>query len=194
MKVHLPIIKEFKDLRVSDLIIKERGRRRWSLELLEHLFNKKDMDLITTIPLENNSISDQLIWGFTTNGLYTVKLGYWVAMQLRNDEWRSNFIDDDIWRRIWNLEVLGVVRDFAWRGSRDMVPTKDVIKKRIILNTDCCELCSNETENILHVIRDCVFAKEAWAYRKFQLLCMLVLLGTFGMLEMIEIGIIIQWM
>ena len=26
-----------------------------------------------------------------------------------------------------------------------------------------CELCTNETENILHVIKDCVFAKKAWA-------------------------------
>ena len=44
-----------------------------------------------------------------------------------------------------------------------MIPTKDAIKKRINLGSDFCELCANETENILHVIRDCVFAKEAWA-------------------------------
>ena len=34
MKIHSPIIEEFRDLRVSDLITEERGRRRWSLELL----------------------------------------------------------------------------------------------------------------------------------------------------------------
>ena len=100
MKVHSPIIEEFRDLRVSDLIIEERGRRRWSIEILEQLFDKEDRDLISTIPLENNRVNDQLIWGFTTNGLYTVKSGYWVAMDSRNDGWKSNFIADVIWRRI----------------------------------------------------------------------------------------------
>ena len=53
-------------------------------------------------------------------------------MELRNDEWKTNFIDDDILRRIWNLEVLGVVRDFVWRGSRDVIPTKMLSKKELI--------------------------------------------------------------
>ena len=161
IKVHSPIVKELDDLRVSDLIIEDGGRKRWSLELLGKYFNEEDKDLIITIPLENNSVDDQLIWGFTNDGLYTVKSGYWVAMESRNDEWRSNFIDDDIWKRIWKLEVPGVVRNFAWRGSRGVIPTKKAIKRRIDLGTDCCELCSNEAEDIIHVVRDCVFAKEA---------------------------------
>ena len=115
MKVHSPIIEEFRDLRVSDLIIEERGRRRWSIEILEHLFDKEDRDLISTIPLENNRVNDQLIWGFTTNGLYTVKSECWVAVELRNDGWKNNFNDDDFWIRIWNLQVPGVVRGFVWR-------------------------------------------------------------------------------
>ena len=53
-----------------------------------------------------------------------------------------------------------MVRDFAWRGSKDVVPTKTVIRKRIYYN---------ETENILHVISDCAFAKEAWASTNFVL-------------------------
>ena len=169
IKVHSPIVKELDDLRVSDLIIKDGGRKRWSLELLGKYFNEEDKDLIITIPLENNSVDDQLIWGFTNDGLYTVKSGYWVAMESRNDEWRSNCIDDDIWKRIWKLEVPGVVRNFAWRGSRGVIPTKKAIKRRINLGTNCCELRSNEAEDILHVVRDCVFAKEAWAHTNLVL-------------------------
>ena len=52
MKIHSPIIKEFRDLRVSDLIIEDRGRRRWSIEISEQLFDKEYRDLITIIPLE----------------------------------------------------------------------------------------------------------------------------------------------
>ena len=44
-----------------------------------------------------------------------------------------------------------------------MVPTKDAIKRRINLGIDCFEVCSNEIEDILHVVRNCVFVREAWA-------------------------------
>ncbi|KAM7255196.1 hypothetical protein ACFE04_020437 [Oxalis oulophora] len=65
---------------VADLILAED--RVWNDGLLNILFSKEQGDIIKSIPLGDKDVEDQWIWEGSTNGIYTVRSGYGVAVKL----------------------------------------------------------------------------------------------------------------
>ena len=50
--------------------------RSWRGEVINHVFNQADAEVIKSIPLSSSSQADLLTWPFTPSGQYTVKSGY----------------------------------------------------------------------------------------------------------------------
>ena len=50
--------------------------RQWNKELVEGLFNEEEAELIKKIPLSQNAANDILYWPYSSNRLYSCKLGY----------------------------------------------------------------------------------------------------------------------
>lgn len=73
----------------------------------------------------------------------------------REDVWRG-------WRLIWRLCVQQRVEDCLWVLSHDHLLTTFGRWQRGLSSTAKCEGCDKLAEDILHVVRDCKFAREVW--------------------------------
>lgn len=65
------------NLLVSELI----QQRKWNEQLLHVIFNSRDRNFITQIPLNPTAGKDKQIWHFIPHGCFTVSSAYRVAMQ-----------------------------------------------------------------------------------------------------------------
>ena len=79
---------------------------------------------------------------------------------------RSNYDEKKIfWTGLWKLKVLGKVRHFMWKACSDSLPTKQNVKKQIILKEDVCQLCQHDSqqfETTLHVLWECEVIRLVW--------------------------------
>jgi hypothetical protein len=51
---------------------------------------------------------------------------------------------------------------FMWRAYHNILPTKENLKQRGIVNDDLCQFCYLERETVLHVIWECPVAHDVW--------------------------------
>ncbi|KAM1174962.1 hypothetical protein ACFX19_028017 [Malus domestica] len=65
---------------VSDLI--DPSSNSWRTEMISDGFNQVDVLPILSIPLSQVGIDDRLVWHHTTDGVYSVKTGYGLAIKL----------------------------------------------------------------------------------------------------------------
>lgn len=60
----------------------DENSKCWNKAKLEQLISKEEVDAIVQIPISLFQREDSLIWHFTSNGAYSVKSGYHVAVKL----------------------------------------------------------------------------------------------------------------
>ncbi|GMN32600.1 hypothetical protein TIFTF001_044701 [Ficus carica] len=66
-----------------------------------------DSEAILSIPLGISNCLDNLIWHYDSWGLYTVRSGYWVAMEAKGLEGSSNVaVCKAWWGKLWSLKLL----------------------------------------------------------------------------------------
>lgn len=77
---------------------------------------------------------DDLGWGLSANGQYSVKLGYCLAQGLLNSNSEEFEFD---W--IWNFKIPPKIKNFLWKACHDDLPTKDRMEKcKVFLLQQCC--------------------------------------------------------
>ncbi|KAM1117079.1 hypothetical protein ACFX19_007618 [Malus domestica] len=65
---------------VSELI--DSGSNSWKSELILASFHRDDVGPILSIPLSKTGCRDRMVWHYNANGVYSVRSGYGVAMNL----------------------------------------------------------------------------------------------------------------
>lgn len=105
----------------------------------KYIFKKK------TIKLKHLSIKS-----------FSVKSGYW---SLRETMWN---LKDRWWKIFWKFQYILRVRLFLWLVFKQCILTNMKRIRRGIGNDDVCSRCNYESEDILHMFRDCLAAKEVW--------------------------------
>ena len=69
---------------VNQLI--DQSSKTWKVEVLQSLFDPGDIPLIRSLRLSHNFSDDGFCWIFTKSGAYTVKSGYKLASQLKEEK------------------------------------------------------------------------------------------------------------
>uniref|UniRef100_A0A2N9I6T1 Reverse transcriptase zinc-binding domain-containing protein n=1 Tax=Fagus sylvatica TaxID=28930 RepID=A0A2N9I6T1_FAGSY len=126
---------------------------------------KLDMKAIKNIPLSDCAPPDKLIWPGTSHGNYTVKSGYHALLHEENRLLPSSSDTDalqPIWNTVWSLRIPKKCQHFAWRASREALPTKMNLCKRHIPIDPVCENCCTSPEDTLHAIWKCPLIQMAW--------------------------------
>ncbi|KAL0003498.1 hypothetical protein SO802_017279 [Lithocarpus litseifolius] len=158
------------DLRVSELISKEPVG--WKMQVIDALFLPHEADTIKCIPLSTHLPPDKLIWAATTNGSFSVRSAYKLAMELSRSDNAGSSSDGSglriFWRRIWRIPVPHKIRHFTWRACREILPTKANLKRRKVVDTDNCEECNNGLENLGHLFWSCQRARQIWQCTKLR--------------------------
>lgn len=99
-----PMGVSFPKIRVSSLI--KPPTRSWNVELLQGLFSPKQVNLIRSIPLGNETTKDKITWPYTQFKVYSVKSDYYYLSMEKsgeNAEARSPELPQIFWKFIWSL-------------------------------------------------------------------------------------------
>ena len=114
------------------------------------------MAAIASIPLRRRHNGDRLIWHFSRNGIYTVKSGYRLAIDLEGC--KGERLPGE-WATLWKLQVPPKVKAFLWRACQNILPTRaKLAQKRIEVPTECV-MCRSGTEDLFYVFLDCNFSR-----------------------------------
>ncbi|KAK1383248.1 hypothetical protein POM88_020983 [Heracleum sosnowskyi] len=117
------------------------GTQAWYSSLVAEIFSDEDQKLILDIPMSLSWPSDKSYWWPTSDGMYTIKSGYWLGCLGHMRTWELNF------------------------GS---LVVMDVLYKRHIRPNKTCFVSGFEEETILHVLFDCKYALEIWRLSGFR--------------------------
>ncbi|CAN1155671.1 Putative ribonuclease H protein At1g65750 [Linum perenne] len=111
-------------------------------------------------PPQANRGADDWVWGLERSGEFSIKTAYNLICQ-------SNALpSSDIWKVVWRWEGPNRIKHFIWLAANDKLLTNVVRRRRGFCSDDTCRGCGTEAESILHILRDCAFAKETWRAAK----------------------------
>jgi len=98
--------------------------------------------------------SDRLVWRGSTDGLFSVKSSYHLAISRRAQEKGESSREAAncrIWKSIWRLRVPPVARHFCWKVCHNLLPTMvNLTAKKVVPNLEC-PICSREPETAVIV-------------------------------------------
>ncbi|KAM6569155.1 hypothetical protein CsatB_017140 [Cannabis sativa] len=126
---------------VSNLL--QPGRMCWDMELLEDLFDSRDVELIFKIPMPALPETDTCIG----------RLKNLVAIRW-NAQDNSGF-----WRKFWYLKLPPKVKNLLWRALTDCLPTLVSLQTKRVHVYSVCSLCNFEPETTFHLMVGCSFTK-----------------------------------
>ncbi|KAF4385363.1 hypothetical protein G4B88_026646 [Cannabis sativa] len=99
-----------------------------------------DVDAILGIPLGSSDCADRWCWHYSSNGSYTVKSGYAVALDV----------------------VPQKVKIFLWRMYHQALPTNSQLIRRKVLVQPVCRRCGEESETPEHALVFCSSLLPLW--------------------------------
>jgi hypothetical protein len=151
------------DATVSDLIDKENGC--WIPNVVTENFRKEEAEAILNIPLSPNLPQDRVIWIGSKSGLFSVKSAYFIGRSLKEEargqcSYAGNL--PDIWKDLWNLKVPGKVKMFAWRACQNLLPTRENLCRRRVIQDPSCPCCGLAVESVIHCLWSCPAASDVW--------------------------------
>ena len=116
-----------------------------SCELLEDI-----RLMIRATPLAITSRGrDELVWNGTPQGVFDLKSAY--KLSLASEESQPYLAS---W--VWKADTLPSIKYFLWMCGHNSIGVKSSLVKRGVLEDDCCPIFHEESETVLHVLRDCL--------------------------------------
>ncbi|XP_042958198.1 uncharacterized protein LOC122293794 [Carya illinoinensis] len=142
------------DAKVDELIDGRRGV--WKEELVKEVFTEDEAKIVCSLPISKSGLPDKQILGYTKDGLFSVKSAYHMEMcrkrREKGEKSEGSWFD---WRKLWNLNVPGVVKVFLWKALNDCLPTRNNLKKRKVIEDAYCPICGTEEETVTHALWSC---------------------------------------
>lgn len=125
------------------------------MEKMMSLFSLKEFRAILSIPLSLHVCHNHLLWKWDKRGRYSVKSGYHVAWHLLRGTGEE--VIGDWLEKLWKLEVSLKDKNFMWQALRNILPTKERIRRGVEVEL-VCPWCGEE-EDLNHV---CCKARGVW--------------------------------
>jgi hypothetical protein len=110
-----------------------------------------------------------LLWRGTQNGEFTVRSAYHLGREIQDQAGGqcSNMVKGaEVWKTIWGLEVPNTVKIFLWKACHDLLPTKENLFHKRIVEDKSCPCCTPEAESTFHAIWSCGAARDVWGTTK----------------------------
>ncbi|CAN1226181.1 LINE-1 retrotransposable element ORF2 protein [Linum grandiflorum] len=137
---------------------------QWNIALLNSIFQEHSVRSILSIPLSQTFVSDRFVWRFCRNGIYSASSGYRLSRTLASNKETQlsgvNLYDEQLWARIWSLQVQPKLRFFLWKVVHGILPTSDALQSRHLDIPSLCPVCHAANESISHLFVSCAVAKQ----------------------------------
>ncbi|CAN1274381.1 Putative ribonuclease H protein At1g65750 [Linum perenne] len=99
---------------------------------------------------------DTWVWGKESNGKFSVRSAYAIIIK------PANLKPETAWDLVWKWSGPSRVQHFLWLVAHEKLMTNLERKRRHLSDNTSCPRCTGTEESVLHVIRDCHFAKKVW--------------------------------
>lgn len=137
----------------------------WDEEMIRDMFWPVDIHRILQIPLVSGR-EDFVAWHFNSNDLFSVRSAYhqqWMHKFSGNliQEQASGAGDEEVWGKLWQLQIPSKIKNFGWRVLHGALPCKGILANSHIENSSSCPACHDGCEDIKHLFT-CNRAKEIW--------------------------------
>lgn len=149
---------------VADLIT---ASGQWNEDLVRQVFLPVDAEAILRTTIRGRG-EDIWAWEPEKHGMYIVCSAYQILenQRLHMEAEQPSSSSDDVWRKIWKLEVPPKVKVFWWRVMHGFLLARLVLHRRHVEPIPHCEVCGAEEESTRHVLIDCTIAKDFWEHAK----------------------------
>ncbi|XP_050111742.1 uncharacterized protein LOC126590298 [Malus sylvestris] len=161
---------------VSDII--DSSSNSWRDDVISDGFNQDDVLPILSIPLSHSSLGDRLVWHHTTNGVYSVKTRYGLAVKLmeygalrrKGRGAPSEFNKQNmVWNNIWRLQVPNKIKIFIWRCCNNALAVRRNLKRCHMRIDNVCGVCNLYIETENHMFFQCEISHVFWFYSSLHL-------------------------
>lgn len=128
----------------------------WDLNSLINIVNPEGVGRIMAhLPPKPDAGNDFLVWGASSDGIYSVKSAYGLLENSLQTQ------QDNLFKLIWNWRGAERVRVLMWKVALDKLPTK-LWRSLWSMESPVSDFCQVTAEDTLHIFRDCSYAKRLW--------------------------------
>ena len=129
----------------------------WNWQLFAHLLPNHIILKIAAVKAPcANSGEDQCYWVYFNTWHFTRKSVYLSLHQ------SNNVVDISLWNLAWKWNGPQSIRTFIWLAISNRLKTKFELHRRHITKDSTCCICGHHLEDTIHVLRDCVIARQVW--------------------------------
>lgn len=101
------------------------------------------------------------LWHFDKKGIYTVKSGYQIALNLKFSEPpTASTSGPHGWHKVWRLNIPKKIKIFVWRAAKNLLPTAENLWRRKIVQEPICQMCKTKSEDVFHALMECNVARK----------------------------------
>ena len=140
------------------------------MELIQRIFLPQEADTIGGIALSSNLPEDMQIWATTANGRFNVRSAYMLAMGSAPGNRVASALDNSnmrkFWKYLWRINIPHKVKHFAWCACKEILPTKENLKRRKVIENSWCDSCLAHEETTGHLFWSCSHTQEIWTISK----------------------------
>ncbi|CAL1399381.1 unnamed protein product [Linum trigynum] len=160
-----------RDLLVSEVLAQDGGGG-WCEAKLSQWFDPPTCRLIRSIPLPRQNLEDKLIWHRTSDGAFTVKTAYHLAVDLdkRHGCWQAtvSWMDRTSWIWLWEADIPPKLKVFVWQIFHRLLPTTEGLIEKGVPVLPRCPVCWEASETMEHLFLDCPVARALWDYSSLE--------------------------
>jgi ribonuclease HI len=138
----------------------------WNSQLVESIFSAEESQLILSIPPSSTNQPDTLIWRGSPNGCFTVRSAYYIQLEITKRglaTCSTNKESTSLWKQLWALKIPNNQKNFLWRASQDILPTRGNLRRRKITDDYLCPICGLSEETTVHILWQCPSAVDVWS-------------------------------
>ena len=143
----------------SWLLDPQDGFQRWDFSTKPDLMSEEDwtafLEEIRKRCLKSQEGPHILWWGYSLKGSFSVKEAYSIRMTRIEEK-------EDIWRKIWEVNLWPKVAFFVWLVVRKRILTGENLRKQRIVGPSQCCLCLRAEETMGHILDSFPFTETIW--------------------------------
>lgn len=143
-----PRWKSLESLPASLLVNKRNGR--WNSNKIKTIFIHEHALHILKLLLPRVDIQDILIWLHNKNDVFSVKS---MVSKLTSTESSNLQLID--WKKWWKRRVPPRLLMLGWRLTTYILPTRVILCKKGIADSNLCPICCSDLETIKHLFIQC---------------------------------------
>lgn len=157
--------------RVRELI--DGNNKSWNLNRIRHHFDPGITKKILETPIRRTTGQDLLCWPPSKSGEFSVKSGYYEVRKNRMEPTAtassSVCVDGAFWKEIWGACVPQKIKIFIWKVCHNILPLRDNLWKKKVVQSKICPICQSEDETIEHALLLCDWTRPVWHGSQLQM-------------------------